>query len=293
MSANESDAGDMLDQILGKILADPVALIGSIFDSGTDLMHALKFFFDPNYMPASEWQVDSSYVDPGFVLGVENLTGPTLYWDKMSTLGDNDEIPDEFPWYRFSIPRFNQDPSLVNAGPSTEASRNPELIDELTPNGPPGSGKWLIASDGIPDGMQHYWYDTPFAYVNVTVPLEDPTDPYYAWLSVHPLNWNDPGYAINPITGADRLIELSNEYWDNAIAPFWALYLVPTGTQLGDNTIRTGAGFAGAHSAVALHSPRRKRSLQRVSSTRASAPVAYVEYQTRPSDPTAKMGVLA
>ncbi|MHA1269228.1 MAG: hypothetical protein ACTSPY_05515 [Candidatus Helarchaeota archaeon] len=236
---------DSLDEIMDKVLADPVALIKSVFDSGCDLMHAMKYFFDPTYMPASEWQVDSSYIDPGFVMGEENITGPTLYWDKIPTLGDNDEIPDEFPWYRFSIPRFNQDPNLVNAGPQTEASRNPALIDDLTPNGPPGSGKWLITPNGVPDGIEHYWYDTPFAYVNASVPLEDPTDPYYVWLSVDPINWNDPGFATNPITGADRLIELDDLYWDNAIAPYYALYYVPPGTELGNNSIRTGAGTAG------------------------------------------------
>jgi len=115
---NES-AADTFDEIISKVLADPVTLIESVFNSGCDFMHALKFFFDPKYMPASEWMVDSSYVDPGFVLGEENLTGPTLYWDKMPNLGDNDEIPDEFPWYRFSIPVFNQDPILVNQGPGS------------------------------------------------------------------------------------------------------------------------------------------------------------------------------
>ncbi|MBD3228340.1 MAG: hypothetical protein GF329_09145 [Candidatus Lokiarchaeota archaeon] len=251
---NESEsAADMLNTIMDKILADPVALIQGVFNSNTDLMHVLKYFFDPEYMPASEWKVDSSYVDPGFVLGEENLTSPTLYWDRMYTIGDNDQIPDEFPWYRFSIARFNQDPALVNVGPGSEASRNPAIIDQLTPDGPPGSGKWIIAPDGISDGMQHYWYDTPFAYVNASVPLDDPLDPYYIWLddTYDPIEWNDyytSGGAygpINPITG-DALVELDDQYWDNAIAPFYSLYYVPPGTEEGQTWHgRNGVGVAG------------------------------------------------
>ena len=240
---------DVFDIVINKILDDPVPIIESFFSSGVDLMHLFRFFFDPTYMPTSQWQLDSSYIDPAFILGEENVSIPNLYWDRKPDLGDRDQIPDEFPWYRFSIPVFNQDPDWVNAGPDTENGRNPALIDQLTPNGPPGSGKWLIQPNGIPDGIEHYWYDTPFAYVNATCPIDDPSHPYYVWLNTDPLLWNDPGVATNPITGANRLIELPDEYWDNAPVPYYALYYVPPGTESGSSlpefNNRPGVGVAG------------------------------------------------
>ncbi|MHA1322870.1 MAG: hypothetical protein ACTSRL_08730 [Candidatus Helarchaeota archaeon] len=217
---------------------DFVTLFQSFLNAKVDLLHYWKYLVDPEFMKASDW-----YLDPGFV--DINATYPTLIWDNDPNIpGDGDAIPDEYPWYRFMIPIYNQiNPDL---GPDTTAGRNPPLLDYLTPNGPPGSGKWREEPDGIPDGIQHYWYDTPYAYVNMTVRLTDP------WLNIHPMAWNDvpgPGYYEYTVPGVGTIrwgddpweqvpllqtapgTGISAAAWDNTGIP--QLYLVPTGTTPG------------------------------------------------------------
>ncbi|NVM30685.1 MAG: hypothetical protein HWN65_17730 [Candidatus Helarchaeota archaeon] len=223
---------------------DLVILLQSFLNSEIDIMHYWKYLVDPEFMKAEDWWLDPGYVDI-------NATSPTLIWDNDPNIpGDGDGIPDEYPWYRFEIPIYNQiNPDL---GPATTAGRNPALLDHLTPIGPPGSGLFDESEEGddIPDGIQHYWYDTPYAYVNTTVDITDP------WLYVNPYAWNDyppatfwqytvPGIGLytygddadeklpllrtDPDGGAGTGISWSA--WDATGIP--SLYFVPSGTSPG------------------------------------------------------------
>ncbi|MHA1424815.1 MAG: hypothetical protein ACTSQI_02390 [Candidatus Helarchaeota archaeon] len=161
---------------------DLIALLQGFLNAQVDILHLWKYLVDPDFMKASDW-----YVDSGYVNAFGNTSNPTLIWDNEPGFGDSDEIPDEYPWYRFLEPIYNQDPSLVNVGPGytpDAASRTPDIVDELTPDGPPGSGIWAERADGVPDGIQHYWYDTPYCYANTTVRLDDP------WVNIDPMEWN-------------------------------------------------------------------------------------------------------
>lgn len=217
---------------------DLVSLLQAFLNAKVDILHYWKFLVDPEFMKASDWYLDSGFVDI-------NATSPTLIWDNDPRIpGDGDEIPDEYPWYRFMIPIYNQiNPDL---GPSTTAGRNPSLLDYLTPIGPPGSGLWLEQPDGVPDGIQHYWYDTPYAYVNTTVKLTDPWVwiPPYAWNDVPPagyyeyfvpgvgtVRWGEnPGEQV-PLLQTAPGVGISYTAWDATGIP--SLYFVPSGTSPG------------------------------------------------------------
>lgn len=217
---------------------DVVTLLQAFLNAKVDILHYWKYITDPEFMKASDW-----WLDPGFV--DMNASSPTLIFDEDPRIpGDNDEIPDEYPWYRFLVPEYNQ--VNPNVGPSY---REPALIDYLIPTGPPGSGRWQYISggnaDGIPDAIQHYWFDTPYAYVNSTV------SPYDPWPNIDPYLWNnvpgpgyyeyatpngttrwgdDPGEQV-PLLQTAPGVGIPNSVWDNIIIP--RLYLVPIGTSPG------------------------------------------------------------
>jgi len=205
---------------------DLLSILQSFLNAKVDLLTYFKFLVDPEFMKASQWYLDSSSLDM-------NATAPTLVWDDYPNLGDHDNIPDEYPWYRFNLPIYNQNPAWVNYGPSSTQGRTPAIIDQLTPAGPPGSGWWEIQPDGLPDGIQHYWYDTPYAYVNTTVRTTDP------WVMYDPYRWNDNNLPGGPLLKDKATGQgLPSQYWDATDYP--SLYYVPRGTTpgfVGDVTV--------------------------------------------------------
>ncbi|NVM52703.1 MAG: hypothetical protein HWN66_03285 [Candidatus Helarchaeota archaeon] len=200
---------------------DLLVLLESFLNADLDILHYWKYLVDPEFMKASDWYLDSGYINM-------SADEQSLIWDS-TPIGDNDEIPDEYPWYRFLIPIYNQiNPDL---GPGTPDGRNPRLLDLLTPAGPPGSGLWSEEPDGVPDGLQHYWFDTPYAYVNTTVREND------TWLYYDPYDWNDP--VSGPL-----LKNVSDAAWDDTHIP--SLYYVPQGStpgQVGNARTPDGATY--------------------------------------------------
>ncbi|MHA1378173.1 MAG: hypothetical protein ACTSRG_07305 [Candidatus Helarchaeota archaeon] len=193
---------------------DLTQFFDTYLSSGIDLYQVFQYMLDPDFLPTSKW-----YLDPAYMMWDINASGPdlidnplpyTLYWDydwnndplgvlpyggynvtQTKYFGDGDFIPDEYPWYRFTIPALNQE--NPNRGPGTyqqaDINRYPPIVDDITPIGYPGQGYYMQAPDGIPDGLQHYWFDTPYAFVNATI--NRASDP---WVNIDPLQWdNTPG----------------------------------------------------------------------------------------------------
>ncbi len=190
---------------LDKIFNNLDLFVDALFTADTDLMHTMSFLLDPDFMKGSRFYLDPSYMVWDIVNNVtgleeENPAKYTLYWDydyqangygnvtQRPYFGDGDEVPDEYPWYRFFLPSYNQ--LNPHRGPGTylqaDIYRYPLILDQYTPLGYPGQGYWLNTPDGTPDGVQHYWYDTPYAYINTTPSASDP------WPNVDPDDWANP-----------------------------------------------------------------------------------------------------
>ncbi|NHI92287.1 MAG: hypothetical protein EAX96_07265 [Candidatus Lokiarchaeota archaeon] len=165
-----------------------------------------NLFWETDYTDDAVW-ASTPYPD-----AAQDINQPPGHPDQVHfCFGDGDGIPDEYPWYRFVLPSANQidphqGPGLYDA---PETVRNPPIIDYLTPNGFPGQGRWILEPDGIPDGIQHYWYDTPFAYVNTTPGADLP------WSNIPPDYWNNENTA-----GADN----GAWEWDIMLNPGVGLY---------------------------------------------------------------------
>ncbi|MHA1313153.1 MAG: hypothetical protein ACTSRB_04550 [Candidatus Helarchaeota archaeon] len=218
----EEEGTSTYDELFDAIFNDMPTLISAFFDADTDLYHYVQYLLDPKFMPAQTWYLDGGYqkwdvtfetTDPTpQEVTISNPVEVSLYWDVDWTnfdfsalpdaepswptgynvtqtpyFGDDDQIPDEYPWYRFTRPVYNQENPDSGPGNYQQADvfRYPQDKDDLTPTGYPGQGQWSLGSDGVTDGLQHYWYDTPYAYANATVKSIDP------WPNIDPDRWND------------------------------------------------------------------------------------------------------
>ncbi|MHA1383054.1 MAG: hypothetical protein ACTSR3_04750 [Candidatus Helarchaeota archaeon] len=268
--AGGGDGGTEEEEIIDFDQLDLTLLVDTYLSSGIDLYHVIQYLLDPAFLPTSKWYLDSAYmmwdVNASATEVIENPIPYTLYWDYdwvndpdsvlpyggydvtgVPYFGDGDGVPDEYPWYRFVVPSLNQD--NPNRGPGTyqqeEIYRNPDMIDEITPLGYPGSGYYQQTPDGIPDGLQHYWFDTPYAYVNTTLKDSDPwphIDPYewnddqsgdyymwsvngqtYYWGEAAPVAKGNPQHPYRPEFPYEQvpLIDLPDSLWDNTWAPLY------------------------------------------------------------------------
>lgn len=209
-----------LDELFDAIFNNIPSYLNAFFTSDIDIYHYLQYLLDPNFLPTQTWYLDSGYQKwdfdivtwDGRTVTISNPEEVSLFWDVnwntydfrthpdndgyfpigynvtgLPYFGDADDIPDEYPWYRFFRPVYNQINPDRGPGNYLQADlfRYPADRDDLTPTGYPGQGQWTLAADGITDGIQHYWFDTPYSYANASVKSIDP------WPNVNPDNWND------------------------------------------------------------------------------------------------------